>query len=136
MIIGVANQSFWVSLDYQGDGSWILEGLLAQSLIIIHNGSYMKEISPSISSAATMIYCTIAKVRCKCMWAKTLSSAGLYHDKILGGVMTQLILYAAASSYHDTIPPVVVDCDNNGVVIHDNNSLQPLSTNQSQVDLL
>jgi hypothetical protein len=50
--------------------------------------------------------------------------------------MMQLILRAAASSYHNTIPPVVVDCDNNGVVIHGNNSICPLPTNQSQADLL
>ncbi len=62
VIRGFANQSLWVSLDYNGDGFWILEGTLAQSLIIIHDGSYMKEISPIISSAAAMIYCTIAKV--------------------------------------------------------------------------
>ena len=111
-----------MSLDYNGDGSGILEGMLAQSLIIIHDGSYMKKISPSISSVATMIYCTIAKVRCKCTWAKKLPSAGSYCDEIRGGVMVQLILYAAASSYHDTIPPVVVERDNNGVVIHGNNS--------------
>ncbi len=53
-----ANQSLWVSLEYNGDGSWILDGMLAQSLIIIHNGLYMKEISPDTCSAARMIYCT------------------------------------------------------------------------------
>jgi hypothetical protein len=53
VIRGFANQSLWVSLDYDGDGSRILEGMLAQSLIIIHDGSYMREISPIISSAAT-----------------------------------------------------------------------------------
>ena len=135
VIKGFANQSRWVSLDYDGDGSWILEGMLAQSLIIIHNGSYMKGIFPSISSAETMIYCTIAKVQCKCTWAKKLTSAGSYCE-ILGGVMTQLILYAAASLYHGTIPLVVVDCDNNGAVIHGNTSHRPLPTNQSQADLL
>jgi hypothetical protein len=57
------NQSLWVSLEYNGDGSWILDGMLAQSLIIIHDGSYMKEISPDISSAATMIYCLITRYR-------------------------------------------------------------------------
>jgi hypothetical protein len=70
VIRGFTNQSLRVSLDYDGDGSWILKGMLAQSLIIIHDGSYMNKISPIISSAATMIYCTIAKVRCKCTWAK------------------------------------------------------------------
>jgi hypothetical protein len=135
-VIRFANQSLWVSLDYNGDGSWILEGMLAQSLIIIHDGSYMREISPFISSAATMIYCTIAKVRSKCTWAEMLTSAGSYHGEILGGIMMHLPLHAAAASYHGAVPPVVVDCDNNGVVFHENNSSQPLPTNQSQADLL
>jgi hypothetical protein len=65
-----ANQSLWLSIDYDGDGSWILDGMLAQSLVIIHDGSYMKEVSTHISLAATMIYCRIAKARCKCTWAK------------------------------------------------------------------
>ncbi len=60
----------------------------------------------------------------------------LFRGEILGGVMTQLILNAAASTYHGTIPPVVVDCDNNGVVSHRNNPLLPLPTNQSQADIL
>ena len=62
VIRGFANQLLWVLLDHDGDGSWILGGMLAQSLIIINDGSYMKEISPIISSAASMIYCTSAKV--------------------------------------------------------------------------
>jgi hypothetical protein len=107
VIRGFANQSLWVSLDYDGDGSWILEGMLAQSLIIIHAGSYMKEISPIISSAATMIYYTIAKVQCKCTWAKMSTSAGSYHGKILGGIMMQLLLHAtaASASYHGALLP-------------------------------
>ena len=52
---GIENQSLWVSLDYNGEGSWIPEGMPTQSLIIIHNESCTKEISPSISPAATMI---------------------------------------------------------------------------------
>ncbi len=32
------NKSLWVSLNYNGDGSWILNGVLAQSLIVIHDG--------------------------------------------------------------------------------------------------
>jgi hypothetical protein len=50
--------------------------------------------------------------------------------------MKQLILHAAASTYHNMIPPLVVDCDNNGVVSHRNNPFLPLPTNQSQADLV
>jgi hypothetical protein len=56
-----ANLSLWLSLDYNGDGSWILDEMLAQSLVIIHDGSCIKEVSLNISLAATMLYCTIAK---------------------------------------------------------------------------
>jgi hypothetical protein len=85
------NESLWRSLDYDGDGLWILEGMIYRSLIIIHNGSYMKDISPLIYSAATMIYCTIAKKQCKCTWAEKSKSAGCYQGEILGGIMKQLI---------------------------------------------
>jgi hypothetical protein len=130
------NESLWRSLDYDGDGSWILEEMLNRSLIIIHDGSYMKEISPLISSAATMIYCTVAKKRCKCTWAEKSESAGSYKGEILGGIMTHLILNAAATGYKGKIPSVGADCDNNGVVTHGNTPNIPLQTNQTQANLL
>ena len=82
------NGTLWESLDYDGDGSWILEGMINRSLIIIHDGSYMKEVSPFISAAATMIYCTKAKKRCKCTWAEKSESAGSYRGERLGGIMS------------------------------------------------
>jgi len=72
------NETLWELPDYDGDGSWILEGMINRSLIIIHDGSYMKEISPLIGAAAMMIYCMIAKKRCKCTWAEKSESAGSY----------------------------------------------------------
>jgi len=118
------------------DGSWILNGMINRSLIIIHDGSYKKEISPSISAAATMIYCTIAKKRCKCTWAEKSESAGSYRGEILVGIMTQLLLRAAARDYKGKIPCVRADCDNNGMVNHGNTPHIPLTTNQTQADLL
>ncbi len=50
--------------------------------------------------------------------------------------MTQLILKAAATGYKGKIPCVGADCDNNGVVTHGNTPHTPLSTNQTQADLL
>jgi hypothetical protein len=130
------NQSLWVSLEYNGDGLWILDSMLAQSLIIIHDGSYMKEISPDISSEATMIYCLITRYQCKCTWAEHSTSAGSYCGEILGRIMSQLILNAASFSYEGAIPPVVVDCDNNGIVSHGNAPHWSLPTNQPQANVL
>ncbi len=47
-----------------------------------------------------------------------------------------LILKAAATGLNKKIPHVGVDCDSNGIVTHGNNPCNPLSTNQTQVDLL
>ncbi len=132
----LSNHTLWLSLDFDGDGSWILDGMINCSLIIIHDGSYMKEILPLISSEATMIYCTKTRARCKCTWAEQSDSAGAYCGEILGGIMLQLILQAAAASYQGSIPLVGADCNNNGVVIHGNSPNTLLSTNQTQADLL
>jgi hypothetical protein len=129
-------KSLWRSLDYDGDGSWILGGMINRSLIIIHDGSYMKDISPLISSAAMMIYCTVAKKQCKCTWVEKSESAGSYRGEILGGIMTQLILKAAATGYKGMIPSVGADCNNNGIVTHRNTPHIPLPTNQTQTELL
>ncbi len=50
--------------------------------------------------------------------------------------MTQLILRAAATGYKGKIPRVGADCSNNDVVTHGNTPHIPLSTNQTQADLL
>jgi hypothetical protein len=50
--------------------------------------------------------------------------------------MTQLILKAAATGYKGKIPSIGVDCNNNGIVTHGNSPHIPLSTNQTQADLL
>jgi hypothetical protein len=130
------NKTLWRSLNSDGNGSWILEGMINRSLIISHNGSYMKEVSPSICAAALMIYCTITRKRCKCTWAEHSESAGSYRGEILGEIMTHLILKAAAIGYNGMIPRVGADCDNNGVVTHGNTPHISLSTNQTQADLL
>ena len=72
-------------------------------------------------------YCTIAKKRCKCTWAEKSESAGSYWGEILGGIMTQLILRAAATGYKGKIPRVGADCNNMGVVTHGNTPHIPLS---------
>jgi hypothetical protein len=50
--------------------------------------------------------------------------------------MTQLILRAAATGYKGKIPSVGADCNNNDIVTHRNTPHIPLSTNQTQADLL
>jgi hypothetical protein len=68
--------------------------------------------------------------------AEKSESAGSYPGEILGGIMTQLILKAAATGYKGNIPRVEAGCNNNGVITHGNIPHIPLSANQTQADLL
>ncbi len=44
-----ANKTLWTSINFYGDGSWILTDMLNRYLEIIHNESYMKDISLTVS---------------------------------------------------------------------------------------
>ena len=52
------NQSLWRTLKCDGDGTWIGRGLLSGTILVAHDGSYMKEVAADVCSAAVMIYCT------------------------------------------------------------------------------
>ncbi len=55
------NTSLWKHLHCDGDGSWIWQGLCCGTLLIVHDGSYIKEVSTKICSAVVMIQCTSLK---------------------------------------------------------------------------
>jgi hypothetical protein len=135
-ILNDGNQSLWRTLKYDGDGSWIGEGLLAGTLLVAHDGSYMKEMAADICSAAVMIYCTRTRQTCTCTIVKNSSSAGSYRGEILGAILAQLILRAASLGMIGPYPVLNEDCDNNGVVLHGNSYTKPLPASQTQADVL
>jgi hypothetical protein len=130
------NQSLWRTLKCNGDGSWIGQGLLAGTLLVAHNGSYMKEVAVDVCSAAVMIYCTRTRQTCTCTIVEDSSSAGSYRGEILGAILAQLILRAASLGMIGPFPVLNEDCDNNGVVLHGNSYSKPLPASQTQADVL
>ena len=106
------------------------------SLVINHDGSYMKEISPDICLAAVITFCTITGSLCKCTIAEKLTSAGSYRGEILGAILAQLILHASVHGEMGPYPIKMEDCNNLGIVRHSNKPGRPLSTTQPQADVL
>jgi hypothetical protein len=133
-----SNQSLWRTLKCDGDGSWISRGLLSGSLLVAHDGSYQKEISTEVCSAAVMIFCTKTRKTCTCTIAEHSPSASSYRGEILGAIITQLILRAAPMGIIGPFPVLYEDCDNNGVVLHGNKFMKPLptTTTQKQADTI
>jgi hypothetical protein len=99
-----SNPSLWKTLKCDGDGSWIIQGLLTGTLLVSHDGSYMKDVATDICSAAVMIYCTRSAMKYTCTIAEISPSASSYRGEILGAILTQLIFRAASTGTMGPFP--------------------------------
>ena len=130
------NQSLWRYFHCDGDGKWIHNGLLLGTLVIVHDGSYMKEVAQDVCSAGFMIYCTHTRCRAKGTVVEKSDSADNYRAEVLGGIMIQLVLKAASQLQSSPYAPVQIHCDNLGVVNHGNTPTRSLKEKQAQADAL
>jgi len=130
------NQSLWDTFQCDGDGKWIHQGLLLGTLVIVHDGSYMPELSKKACSAAFMIVDTQTNKRAKGVVAEKSENADNYRAEILGGLVVQLVLRAASQNRASPYAPVRIDCDNDGVVKHGNKPRRKLKEKQAQSDIL
>ena len=128
--------SLWKNLQCNCDGLWLWEGLCSGFLLILHDGSYMKEVSPHICSAPVMNVCESTGSICKCTIAEYFPSSSSYCGKILEGILAQWILLAAVKGRMGLHPTVAEDCNNNGIVLHGNKPFCPLPGSQTQLDVL
>ena len=96
------NQSLWRTLDVEGDGEWIQHGLVMDSLVVGHGGSYMPKVAQDICSCAAIIYCKINQryATCTCVEKTLQAVAENYRTKILGGILAQLLVKAAAETMY------------------------------------
>jgi hypothetical protein len=83
-----------------------------------------------------MIYCTQCGSVCKCTIAEKSEAARSYRGKILGAIITQLILHAAVQGKMGPYPIILEDCDKLGIVQHGNTPHRSLSITQLHADLL
>ena len=55
------NQSLWRYIDLDGDGELIVDGLARGTLAIVHDGSFMEHLDPSVCLAGGIIFCREAR---------------------------------------------------------------------------
>ena len=127
----------WNSSVIDEDGDWIPAAAQNSSLVMVHDGSYMPGLDPSICSAALVIFCTqtgrMGRIK---MCEKTdLFSASNYRAEIIGGLLASHVL----SMLNDMSlgqASVKLYCDNLGVVHHAHHPHRPLSERQPHSDVL
>ena len=128
----------WKSMVIDDTGDWIPGAARNGSLVIVHDGSYMPALDPSICSAALVMTCTkTGKVGSLSVCEKTDSNtASNYRAELIGGLLASHILH----TLNDVIPhghtAVHLFCDNLGVINHAHHPCQPLPEKQAQSDIL
>ena len=133
------NQSLWKSLCIDGDGTWIYDGIMRGTLILMSDGSYNDRLATDVCSCAAIIRCKATGHTASVTWVEKTNnhSATNYRGEILGGIALQLLLQVALDGkYVSSLCRVRIGCDNKGVVHHGNHPYRPLGSSQKQADLL
>ncbi len=81
-----------------GIGDWIFSGLMRESLVIRHDGSYMPHLANNVCACALVIYCSHTDQFTDVTWVEKSKKkvANNYRAEILGGCSTY------QGSYHWT----------------------------------
>lgn len=107
--------------------------IVSGSLVVVHDGSWIKKVRPKACSMALIMKCLITNQEITCVWVELSNSADNYRAKLLSALCCSLILKAASMTpavYRRT--SLHWHCDNMGVVKHGNNLYPMLKDKQSQ----
>jgi hypothetical protein len=113
----------WEHLTIDGDWEWIREGMIRGSLVCAHDGSYMALEAVDLSSAGVIVFCASTKQWFKASLAERSTFTSNYCGKLLGALMSLLILQAASALLLPPLHSVVLHCDNRRVITHGNSLL-------------
>jgi len=121
-----------------GDGSWLIHGLLHGTIQGASDGSYMDTLCPDACSSAFMLTCTSSGMRLEGTWAEKSAVASNYRGEIFGGMALALILLAASTFLPPEcdVSPVKLWFYNSGVINHGNKPHSDLAEKQGQADVL
>ena len=132
------NKSLWTHLDYTGSvNEWLFQGIQNGTIVVVHDGSYMRNIAPDVSSCGVIIIDTSTNYKLTLSIAEQNMTADNYRGEILGAIMALLIFKAAITNQTAVYrASMECHCDNMGVVIHANDPFKILKEKQAQSDML
>ena len=74
----------WTNISNEGPGlSWVIKAMTNCTAVWVIDGSYMKEIAPTISSARWILLCTRSGFRICGSFTECTSIAGSYREELL-----------------------------------------------------
>ena len=82
----------WNNLQSVGDDDWLEQAIEDASLLVVADGSYIKELYPDLCSAAFIMECTKGRGRLVGAFPEQSMSANAYRGELLGLMAVHLIL--------------------------------------------
>ena len=107
------NQSLWRNFQCDGDGTWIRRGAMRGTLRMVHDGSYMSKVNPTICSDAFIITCMSTSQKAMGAIVERSDFADNSRAEGLGAIGGLLILRAAmggdaSNSHHSKINSIFI----------------------------
>jgi hypothetical protein len=115
--------------------SVLYEGLLANSLVMMSDGSYNEKIGRNLCSCAAVIYCRQTQQKATVTWVEKsdVYTADNYRAELLGGIALQLLVQVATDGkYISSEMRPRFGSDNKGVVHHGNHPRHPMPALQTR----
>ncbi len=92
VVEGWGNTWMWENLTIKGDVSWLAEAIADNSLVVVTDGSYMKDMYPHLNSAAFIFECIKGRGHLWGSFIEHSPDASSYQGKLLGLMAIHLIL--------------------------------------------
>ena len=112
---GQINHSKRILFKCDGDGALIKLGDIRGILLMVHDGSYMSIVNPTICSMAFLIRCISTGYRATCMIVEKSDYADNYQTEGLGDI-GGLLVFRAATRRIFLYKECVAYCDNLGTM--------------------
>ena len=84
----------WKTLRLMGEDGWLKRAIERGTLVAVTDGSYMRELLPSLCSAAFILKCSEGSGRIVGSFAEASRAANAYRGELLGLMAIHLILLA------------------------------------------
>jgi hypothetical protein len=126
------------TLDVGEDGAWLGTAIRNGSLIMVHDGTYQPGQAGDVCAAALVLFCTkTGRLGTATAAEKTSSkTASNFRAEAIGGILAGLILLATDTAGDTPTTPVIIGCDNTGVISHATQPPGPLPEKQPQADVI
>ena len=126
----------WSDINNEGrDLRWVVQAIASGTAIWVTDGSYNRELAPSVSGAGWALYCTRCGRKLYGSFAEFSPSAGSYRAELLGLLAIHTLLAALEEFYHLPGSPGTICCDNQGALRKSETYRRRIPVGASQADI-